>query len=225
MLKNATYLFNQPRGNFHHSESRWSSIAQIAFIYLSGMKGNGLNVYQSKINQDATNWIKKTVDEPQKLLLKEWSVDNTIVEGNIKHIFGDDPIVESEVFPNIIYKNEKSKEIKLIVVRTIGRTVRGRKKEDLDNIDRYAQLVEHIEAEGWKCDLYYLMSYGHEDEGNQCEEGVIDEVKRHKDWKRLESTNANILLWEELFYLIQDSELSKYIDPHLAQYTLMPDWV
>ncbi len=225
MLKNATYLFNQPRGNFHHSESRWSSIAQIALIYLSGIKGSELNVYQSKINQDTTKWITKIVNEPQKFFLEDWSVNNTIVGGNIKHVFGDDPIVESEVFPNIIYKNEKSKEIKLIVVRTIGRTVRGRKKEDLDNIDKYIQLVQKIKAEGWKCDIYYLMSYGHEDEGNQCEEGVIDEAKRHLDWKRLESVNANILLWEELFSLIQDSEIAKYINPNLEKYTLMPDWV
>ncbi|HIQ27728.1 MAG TPA: hypothetical protein EYH42_04435 [Sulfurovum sp.] len=223
MLKNATYLFNQPRGNFHHSESRWCTIAQIALIYLSSIKGSELNVYQSKINQDTTKWITKAEEEPKKLLLGDWRVDNTIVEGNIKHIFGNDPIIDSQVFPNIIYKNEKSKEVKLIVVRTIGRTVRGRKKEGLDNIDRYFQLVEKIQSEGWKCDLYYLMSYGHEDEGNQCEEGIIDESKRHQDWKRLESVNAKILLWEELFSLIEDSEVSKYIDPNLVQYTLMPD--
>lgn len=225
MLKNATYLFNQPRGNFHHSESRWSSIAQIALIYLSGIKESKLNVYRSTINQNATKWLTKTEEKPQKLLLEEWSVDNTIVEGNIKHIFGDDPLIESKVFPNIIYKNEKSKKIKLIVIRTIGRTVRGRKKENIDNIDRYIQLAEKIKAEGWKCDLYYLMSYGHEDEGSQCEEGVIDEAKRHQDWKRLEKVNANILLWEELFSLIEDSEVSKYINPNLEQYTLLPDWI
>jgi len=187
------------------------------------MKGSELNVYQSKINQDTTKWITKAEEEPKKLLLEDWRVDNTIVEGNIKHIFGDDPIIDSQVFPNIIYKNEKSEEVKLIVVRTIGRTVRGRKKEGLDNIDRYIQLAEKIQSEGWKCDLYYLMSYGHEDEGNQCEEGIIDEVKRHQDWERLESANAKILLWEELFSLIEDSEVSKYIDPNLVQYTLMPD--
>ena len=225
MLKNATYLFNQPRGNFHHSESRWSSIAQIALIYLSGIKGSELNVYQSKINQDRTKWITKTVNEPQKLLLEDWSVDNTIVEGNIKHIFGDDPIIESEVFPNIIYKNEKTKEIKFIVIRTIGRTVRGRKEKGVDNIDKYIQLVHKLRFLGWKCDLYYLMSYGHEDEGYQSEGGVIDESKRHQDWKMLEIVNAKILLWEELFSLIQDSEIAKYIHPNLEKYTLMPDWV
>jgi len=225
MLKNATYLFRQPGKSFYHSESRWSAVAQMALIYLSNIKDNKLTLYHSSITQDPAHWLVKASKEDNELPLENWSVDNTIVEGNIKHIFGDEPTIESHVYPSIIYKNEKSREIKLIVVRTIGRTVRGRKKDGMDNIDRYNQLVDKIRTEGWKCDLYYLMSYGHEDEGNQCEEGVIDEAKRHQDWKKLESVNAYILLWEELFSLIQDSEVSQYIDSNLAQYTLMPDWV
>lgn len=225
MLKNATYLFRQPEKSFYHSESRWSAVAQMALIYLSNIKDSKLTLYHSSITQDSAHWLVKDSKEVNELSLENWSVDNTIVEGNIKHIFGDEPIIESQAYPSIIYKNEKSREIKLIVVRTIGRTVCGRKKEGMDNIDRYNQLVDKIRTEGWKCDLCYLMSYGHEDEGNQCEEGVIDEAKRHQDWKRLEKVNANILLWEEIFSLISGSELEKYISHDLKRYTLMPDWV
>jgi len=222
MVQNATYLFGRPKRDFHHSQSRWNTIAQMAFIYLANMKENKLNVYHSVILQDPQRWL---VRSERCLDIKDWSVENTIVEGDIKYIFDDQSALETQIYLDIVYKNNSKKEIVLMVIRTIGKTVRGRTKEGCDNIDRAIGLMEKIREKGWKCDIYYLMSYGHEDEGYLCTEGNIDETKRHQDWKRLEKVNANIILWEELFSLIKESKVISYIDADLQQFTLMPEWV
>jgi hypothetical protein len=222
MIHNATYLFTKPKRDFRHSQSRWNTIAQMALIYLARTKKDTLNVYHSVILQEPEKWLAKS---DRQLDIKDWSVDNMIVEGDIKYMFDDQSIMETQLYPDIVYKNESKKEIGLIVVRTIGKTVRGRTKDGCDNIDRAIALTERIRAKGWKCNLYYLMSYGHEDEGSQCAEDGVDEAKRHKDWKRLESVNAHIILWEELLSLIDESEIVPYIDANLQQYTLMPEWV
>ncbi len=221
MKQNATYLFRQSENGFYHSQSRWSTMAQIALIYLSKNAKEGLSIYHSQMVKEPERWLAKS---DLTLIPKGWSSDNTTVEGNIKYLFGDEgkSLENAGVYPDIVYKNDMKKEIVLIIVRTIGRTLRGRKKEGLDNFDRYNKLVENIKKEGWKCELYYLMSYGHEDEGNQCEKGKVDESKRFQDWKRLEQIGGKILLWEEVFSSLAGSELEKYFFNDLNKYALMP---
>ncbi len=224
MKQNATYLFRHSDNGFYHSQSRWSTMAQLALIYLSKNAKDGLSVYHSQIVKEPERWLTKS---DLTLPLKGWSADNTTVEGNIQYLFVDKgkSLENAGVYPDIVYKNDRKKEIVLIVVRTIGRTLRGRKKEGMDNFDRYSELVANIKKEGWKCELYYLMSYGHEDEGNQCEPGKVDESKRFQDWKRLEQIGGKILLWEEVFASLIGSELEKYFCDDLNRYTLMPEWV
>lgn len=207
---NATYLFNQPTGGFHHSESRWSSIAQMAFIWLS-QKQEGLTVFKSTITDNRKNWLKKSSNE---LSFENWTISNTIVEGQIKYIFDKNPLINSPMKPDIVWVNQQVKKIILIEVKTVGATVIGSCKENQDQVDRYRNLVSNLSIDGWKCELYYLMSYGHEDES-----------KKHTDWIRLQKDNANILLWEELFSKIEQSEIAPYIHPNLKQYTLMPEWI
>ena len=224
MKQNATYLFRQAENGFYHSQSRWSTMAQLALIYLSKNAKNGLSVYHSQIVKESERWLERS---NLTFIPNEWNVKNTVVEGNIKYLFSDDSksLENVEVYPDLVYKNNEKKEITLIVVRTIGRTLRGRKKEGLDNFDRYNKLVENIEKEGWGCELYYLLSYGHEDEGNQCEPGKVDESKRFQDWKRLEKIGGKILLWEEMFSSLAGSELEKYFCDDLNKYALIPEWV
>jgi len=222
MIQNATYLFEKPKRAFRHSQSRWSAIAQMGFIYLAHTQKHTINAYHSVISTESKKWLTRS---DKSLNLKAWNVQNTIVEGDIKYLLDDQDLWDPLVYPDIVYKNEIQKEIILIIVRTIGKTVRGRIKKGYDNIDRAVILTEKIREKGWKCDLYYLLSYGHEDEGSLYQEKGIEETLRHKDWKRLEGVNAHIILWEEFFSLVQESEIAPFIDANLQQYTLIPEWL
>ncbi len=212
-VQNATYLFNQPTGAFHHSESRWSSMAQIAFIYLSQQK-KALGIYKSTFVDDREKWLKKSKNVKSELFFDNWTLANTIVEGQIKYIFDKNPLIDSPMKPDIVWVNQQTKQIVLIEVKTVGATVIGSSKENQDQVDRYRDLVSKLSIDGWQCELYYLMSYGHEDES-----------KKHLDWIRLQKDNANILLWEELFSKIEQSDIAPYIHSDLKQYTLMPEWI
>ncbi len=202
--QNATYLFNQPSERFHHSESRWSSIAQLVFEWM-GNNDEVLNIYES-LYQDKTSkkWLKV---KKLHLDFSEMNSKNTIVEGGLtRTVFG---LEESQwhkdfsnIKPDIVHIGEE--RIVCIEVKTIGASVK-------ENMNLYKRLVECLQEHIRKnVSLYYLLSYGH---------------RPNSDWKHLENHGSNILLWEELFLKIKDSELAPYIHPDLEQYTQMPEWL
>ncbi len=132
---------------------------------------------------------------------------NTIVEGGLTHtVFGLNKSQWNKDFsnikPDIVHIGEE--RIVIVEVKTIGASVK-------ENMKLYQRLVECLEEHtGRNVSLYYLLSYGH---------------RPNSDWTYLTQYESNILLWEELFLKIKDSELAPYIHPELEQYTLMPDWL
>jgi len=204
--RNATYLFNQPTGKFHHSESRWSAIAQMAFIWLSKQK-EGLTLFVSTIKDDRKNWLKKSGEE---IHFTGWTVHNTFVEAYIKRIFDDDPVLNTTLKPDIVWMSKEYRQIVLIEVKTVGTT----KKHNIQQMKQYEELVVELSNLGWQTKLYYLMPYGFEDKTGEFAE-----------WHYLEKENIKIILWEELFSKMKDSDIAPYIDEHLEHYTLMPDWL
>jgi len=201
--KNATYLFNQPTGKFHHSESRWSAIAQLAYIWM-GREKKELTTYTSTYSSTKT---KKWLQKKGQLSFDRWNSHNTIVEGRLNNkLFSVDGWSKDydNISPDIVHiDNEKSKVI-MIEVKTIGSSVKS-------NLKLYQRVVNTLrDSNKWSCELYYLLSYGHE---------------KNSDWKLLKEAKAQILLWEELFDKIKDSDIAPYIDVDLEQYTLMPEWI
>jgi len=203
-VKNATYMFEGDKG-FHHSESRWNAIAQLAFEWM-GKHKQVLNIYESSY-QDKTSkeWLKAKKEE--HLDFSGMNSKNTIVEGGLTStVFG---LKESEwskdfsnIKPDIVHIGEE--RIVIIEVKTIGASVK-------ENMNLYKRLVECLQKYTQKnVSLYYLLSYGH---------------RPNSDWKHLEKYASNILLWEEFFSKIKDSELATYIHPDLEQYTQMPNWL
>lgn len=203
-LKNATLLF-EGENNFRHSESRWSTIAQIAFIRMKEEK-KALNVYKSKYETGISE--KEWLVQENTLTFDNSNAGNIIVEGKLKPlVFGISDEQWNEKFsgksPDIVWFDGDS--IKVIEVKTMGRH-----RDVKENIFAYRDFVDYLQKNGKTCELYYLLSYGHE---------------THSDWDVLREDNANILLWEELFSKIKDSELAPYIHPELERYTLMPEWL
>ncbi len=204
-VKNATYMFEGDKG-FHHSESRWNAIAQLAFEWM-GKAENALelNVYESSyLNKTSKKWLSP---KEEHLDFSGMNSKNTIVEGGLTHtVFGLNESQWNKDFsnikPDIVHIGEE--RIVIVEVKTIGASVK-------ENMDLYQRLIKCLEKYTSKSvSLYYLLSYGH---------------RPNSDWTHLENYGSNILLWEELFLKIKDSELAPYIHPDLEQYTLMPDWL
>jgi len=201
--ENATYLFNQPTGKFHHSESRWSAIAQLAYIWM-GNKEKELTTYTSTyFSKNTENWLQKR----GKLSFDGWDSHNTIVEGKLNNkLFSVDGWSKDydNISPDIVHIDNENSKVIMIEIKTIGSSVKS-------NLKLYQRVVDTLrDSNKWSCELYYLLSYGHE---------------KNSDWKLLREADAQILLWEELFDKIKDSDIVPYIDVDLEQYTLMPKWL
>jgi hypothetical protein len=201
--QNATYLFRSSN-TFSHSESRWNGIMQLASIWM-GKHHKKLNTYKS--NYESKAQIKEWLYKDGELSFDEWDTHNTVVEAKLNnHFFGIDTWHKDfdNLSPDITHINNDTKEIVFIEIKTISSAVK-------QNIKLYRRMVDALNhSDKWKCELYYLLSYGHE---------------TISDWKTLNQNKENILLWEELFNSILDSELMPYIDKNLSQYTLMPYWL
>jgi hypothetical protein len=204
-MENATYLFRERRSLYkdelRHSESRWSAIAQMAFIWMSKQDNKFLlNVYRSQYEKNEKYWLKKK----SHFNINNWDVSNSIVEGNIVDLLKDstvkDALNNKEIIkePDLVLidkKDENTTNITLIEVKTVGAGVK-------DNVTKYRKLVHLINGmDGYTCELYYLMSYGHEN--------------KSPDWRLLEEDAANIILWEELFLKMKHDKcpLLEYITP------------
>jgi hypothetical protein len=173
------------------SESKWTAFAQMALIWISKesirtKKVKKLNIYQSLYKDETKqkNWLKKT----DEFLINSWTVShNNIAEGLISDFFKS----KDKVFnmrPDLTLIDEKNKKIILFEIKTVGAKVKP-------NIDKYKKLITAIRAEKYECELYYLMSYGHEPENVK--------QPKHEDWKLLDEYSSNIILWEELFLELQ----------------------
>jgi len=203
-LENATFLF-EGKDDFRHSESRWSTIAQIAFIWM-GEQNKALNVYKSTYETGVSE--EKWLIEENTLKFEKSNGNNIIIEGRLKpSVFGIDKGQWEKKFsrksPDIVWFDNNS--IKIIEVKTTGRY-----RDVKENIFAYRDFVDFLQKNGKKCELYYLLSYGHEE---------------HSDWDELRKDNANILLWEELFLNISESEISRFVGNNLQDYCLMPYWL
>lgn len=194
-MKSATQLFKHRCDSFNHSESKWSAFAQMAFIWISKQDNKSLNIYKAQYKLNKESWLKKE----SILDIKNWTVENSIVEGTISEYFKAKGITDiPNLKPDLVLVNEEDRtniKVRIIEVKTVGAGVRN-------NIKKYRELAQKIdELKNYTCELYYLMSYGHEDSA--------------KDWKPLEEDDANILLWEEIFLELQkaNSPLLDYITP------------
>jgi len=200
--KNSTYLFAHKNG-FSHSESRWNAIAQLAMVWM-GRHGKQLGVYRSKYESKYTSeWLRSD----KKLSFSGWNSKNTIVEGRLNNkLFEIESWSEDydNISPDIVHIDQTSKKVVMIEVKTIRSSIKS-------NLNLYRRLADAINSSKvWSCEMYYLLSYGHE---------------TLTDWKLLNEKGEKILLWEELFFTIAESDLAPYIDSDLSQYTLMPPWL
>jgi len=191
-MENATALFRERKeireiDELVHSESRWSTIAHMALIWLSKIDGSRLKVFESIYTSNPKEWLV----QKDYLTINNWTRKNSVVEGKIRDLFFKHQKSVSRREVDIMQIEDK--KLILIEVKTVGTGVEK-------SIEADKKLEEEILDLGYTCEFYYLLSYGNEPSG-----------KRHKDWELLDQHNCNVLLWEDLLLNIRKSPLMEYI--------------
>lgn len=195
-MDNATYLFQKPSRLMKNSESRWTAVAQMSLIYISlNMSGYRIPVYKS----DDEGYLTAEGG----FVVSGFDCNNTVCENGLSgDIFGINPFDNrfNGIKPDILHVGSQNKKVILIEVKTLSESV-------VRNISLYSDLNGFLNSNSWSCELYYLLSHGHE---------------TPKDWPALSEHGSNILIWEDLFSVMSKSPISDLIGESLGEYCLPP---
>jgi len=180
---NATYLFIEPHRKHHHSESYWTSLFSLYLLYLSKTQKNTSLPAFKLIKEDGQSCFRP---DGYLHVPKDMDFSNIIVEGRFgQAAIPDDKNVEIpknllNLKPDIfIVKND---QIIIIEVKTIGSYLTNYQKE------RYEEIYIFLIQRGYKLQLYFLLSAGHEQKN-------IDLLEYHPS----NISTYKILLWEHIF--------------------------
>jgi len=189
-LNNATWLFVKPHDNFHPSESFWTSLF---VLYLLSKKRKTIPTYC--FLSDGRTWEFREVGHFR--LSEPIEFFDVIVEGKVSsETFDAEPPMEvTSLAPDIIIK--AGKKAYIIEAKTTGRHAIGEYQ-----LRTYRKLCSWLVSIGWKPELLFLISAGHE---------------KNSDWELLRFRNApeqsgkeerlphKILLWEKVLEVVSES--------------------
>lgn len=191
-MSNATYLFEKPSRLMKNSESRWAAVAQMSLIYISAnMPGIRLPVYES----DDDGYLTAKGE----FLVSGFTYLNTVCENGLTgENFGIQDFDKRFAYikPDILHIDKKNKKVVLIEVKTLSESV-------VRNISLYHHLYQYLHSSSWDCNLYYLLSHGHE---------------KKKDWPVLAKQGSSIITWEDLFGVMAQTPLADLIGDCLSEY-------
>jgi hypothetical protein len=198
-MSNATYLFEKPEREFHHSEPFWS-----AYFAL-------LSMYLAKANPTAGFPLWRP-DEQDRfhacgiLSVRNWSLTNLVVEGQLNEVpfqQGSWPNEFGRLRPDITYWDAKKRVVTFIETKTIGTNLR-------DKIDLYRSVRDYMREQKWTSNFYYLLSHGHE------------EVR---DWPFIVKHQIPCILWEDVLQVARTTPLGSILglsEKEWADYTAPP---
>jgi hypothetical protein len=190
---NATWLFIKPSRHFHSAEAWWTSLFTIFSFYMSR---EGKNLSMSTYRVSESNQLVSD----SKIDLCSMQYENTVVDAVLrKETFGltEWPNEFGQISPDItIVGLGDQKSVVFIEVKTVGESVKR-------NLKLYHELRDYLRSIGWKSDLYYLMSEGHE---------------IPSDWQKLRDADARILKWEDMFRLAAGTPFDGLLGRSLQQY-------
>lgn len=179
-----------------NSESRWTAAAQMSLIYISkNMPEINLPVYTS----DNEGYLTKTGD----FSISNFTCLNTVCESGLSGKNFDISDFDNRfanIKPDILHIDMATKKIIMIEVKTLSESVAR-------NAVLYHGLRDYLLNFSWKCDLFYLVSHGHE---------------KRMDWPILEARRSHIILWEDLFKIMAGSPISFVIGDSLFEYCEPP---
>lgn len=198
MKLNATYLFESPTRHFHNSEQFWTAYFALFLLWESQSKEpRKIPVYSC----DPRGYLTAL---PDTLPMLGLTFAEVIMEGKLSgEAFGlkEWPNDLKDRRVDIVLLRREHKVADFIEVKTIGADVKH-------NFELYAKLCETLQKSGWNSNLYYLLSHGHEHQGDF----------------RLLAGKSRIILWEDIFRFAAETPLGKMlVGVPLSSYATMPE--
>jgi hypothetical protein len=195
-MSNATYLFIQPSRNYHCSESFWSSFFALCLLCESRVR--------PPLRIPAFNCViegKHGHFQPDGELVVPRALERSevVVEGKVRSGFlprvSTVPNELLDLRPDIMVRMEDS--LIVVEVKTVGHELGWYQKEC------YEKLQDFASRQGYRVDMYYLLSAGHE---------------KDRDFTLLKHDSIvpgrfRLLLWEMVFaYFASRAPRSPLID-------------
>jgi hypothetical protein len=181
-MSNATDLFIQPRRDYHSSESFWTSFFALCLV-VESRTGSPLRIPSFNCVMEG----KHGHFQPDGELVVPRALERSevIVEGKVRP--GVLPRVQTvpnallDLRPDIMVKMEDS--LVIVEVKTVGHELGSYQKEC------YEKLRDFFSGQGYRVDVYYLLSAGHE---------IVQDFTLLKHESSV-SGRFRILLWEKVF--------------------------
>lgn len=180
MNLDATNLFEGRIGM--NSESWWSSLFTIFAIEFSVLNGRiefPINKYIREKDSPETNWDCFERCET-KLEFYDLKYDNVYVETSIKKLFADVHNISNDISqfknikPDIVVINDK--RIEMIENKTV--------QASDDSLEKYADLCNILNGNGYSAKLYLLASKG---------------LSQDSVWSIVNEHELPVILWEDVF--------------------------
>jgi len=133
------------------------------------------------------------------LSISGFSCHNTVCESGLRgENFSINNFDKRFVYirPDILHIDENNRKVMLIEVKALSESVAR-------NIELYQDLYEYLRACSWNCNLYYLLSHGHEEQ---------------QDWPLMAKYDSNIIIWEDLFMVMAQTPIANLIGDCLNEY-------
>jgi len=187
---NATYLFAGRHRDFRNAEQWWSALFSM-LILMNGRQGVKLPM-RSHTSSGHSPAVDVTISaEHYNDVIADGALSKSVatdVFGLSKNLPEDFKRLRPDV--TVFAEGSGGKNVVFFETKTIGTLV----NDDIKQIARYKRLRDFLCYEGWKADVYYLLSHGHE-------EGAI--------WDSLQEADIQYILWEDVLKLIADSPLNQ----------------
>jgi len=101
------------------------------------------------------------------------------------------------------------REVVFFETKTIGSQL----KADINQIDRYVELLGYLSGRDWNAKIFYLLSHGHENKNGSI-------------WDSLKKADIPHILWEDVLPLIADSPLNQVfanLGKNITDYATPPE--
>jgi hypothetical protein len=191
---NATYLFQQPFREFHHSESWWSAFFSLFLLdEAQAPTPRRLPVWRY-LHRDRY-WRSGEFD------VAGLHFSNVVVEGSLcARPFDCLSLPQEYRALKVDLVLIRDRRVTLIETKTIGASI-------ANNLLRYVALTDYLRSQGFEADLYHLLSYGHE---------------TRNDWRLISQHKVPFIFWEDVFWLASSTRWSHTLGIDLNQYTERP---
>ncbi|PYR14504.1 MAG: hypothetical protein DMF94_34195 [Acidobacteria bacterium] len=193
--QDATWLFQ----GAHKSEQWWTSLASMLLIDL-GRHQPHVTIPLWRYETDHANW--RFHQSGTSLAVAAATFSNVMVETNLAtELFPGIPWDERFLCtPDLLIHQQDSRRITIIENKT--------ERASIGRLALYGAVNQHLLTCGWDARLVVLISCGHPD----------DSI-----WREIERQRLELLLWEDLLRLIDQSQYLRWIfDEPLSSYYACP---